>query len=77
MQLTDLYPSNTPLSEVHPDFRGMKLSQWKLLKIDEMCREYYREQETWRASLTEAERDALPAPHSMKVHTHRDNYGKW
>lgn len=55
----------------------MKLSQWKLLKIDEMCREYYREQETWRASLTEAERDVLPAPHSMKVHTHRDNYGKW
>lgn len=32
MELTDLYPKGTPLAEVHPDFRGMKLKDWQWAK---------------------------------------------
>jgi hypothetical protein len=67
--LTDLYPAGTPMSEVHPDFRGMPLGQWKLLKIAEQCA-------AWHNRMSQAEREALPLPHNPKIHTPRDGYGK-
>lgn len=38
--LSELYPPETPLSEVHPDFHGMRLHKWKLLKITQEADEY-------------------------------------
>jgi hypothetical protein len=39
MRLSDLYPANTPMREVHPDFRGMTPDAWRLAKIAEQAQE--------------------------------------
>ena len=62
--LEQLYPSGTKLSEVHPNFRGMSLKNWRKLKISEQAKKYL-------AKLNPAE-----APLSKQsIATARDNYG--
>jgi hypothetical protein len=39
--LADLYPRDTPLVEVHPEFRGMPFRMWYRLKFVELARESY------------------------------------
>ena len=62
--LEQLYPRNTPLSEVHPDFRGMPLTLWRKLKITEQA-------EAYLAKLNSAEAPLA----KQRIATARDNYG--
>lgn len=38
--LAQLYPADTPMSEVSPDFAGMSLRTWRSLKIAEQAEAY-------------------------------------
>ena len=62
--LEQLYPSNTPLSEVHPDFPGMPLALWRKLKITEQAEEYLVKLNPAEAPLAK-----------QRIATPRDNYG--
>lgn len=65
--LSDLYPSGTRLSEVHPLFEGMSLDQWQILKIKEQCDELAK-------ATTQEERDKAPL-NRKAVATKRNSYG--
>jgi len=42
MLLSDLYPADTPMNEVHPEFRGMQLKAWRLQKLHQQSEEYLK-----------------------------------
>jgi hypothetical protein len=67
MRLSDLYPSGTKMSEVHPDFRGMSLERWKLLKISEQANAYQK-------TITAEQKKAAPIS-AQRIWTPRDSYG--
>lgn len=50
--LSGLYHSKTPLSEVHPEFRGIPIRNWKMLKIQEQSNELVQ---TWKPENTKFE----------------------
>jgi hypothetical protein len=63
MELSDLYPAGTPLSEVAPGFRGMPLREWQWKQL--------REQNS-----AQPKSNPEDAPLSKKaVWTPRDDYG--
>lgn len=71
-QLSDLYPAGTPMSEVHPDFRGMSLERWQMLKIQEQCTERYEQwlKQFFNGVITEEARTM-----GKRIATPRDSYG--
>jgi len=40
--LEQLYPTGTPMKEVHPEFRGMSLPLWQKLKMHERVEKYLK-----------------------------------
>ena len=62
--LEQLYSPGTPMSEVHPDFRGMSLQLWRKLKISEQAKKYLAKLNPGEAPLSK-----------QSIATARDNYG--
>jgi hypothetical protein len=65
--LGQLYPTDTPLAEVSPDFHGMRFHKWNLLKIAEQAEAYLK-------SLPANAKETAPI-NRKAVATPRDNYG--
>jgi hypothetical protein len=66
VELTDLYPPETPMSEVHPNFHGMSLRRWKLLDLS-------RQAEAFRKAHPIKPEDAPLS--QQRIWTPRDSYG--
>ena len=66
MELTDLYPPETPMAEVHPAFHGMSLRRWKLLDLTRQAQAHYK------ANPMKPEDAPL---NRTRIWTPRDSYG--
>lgn len=71
MDLSSLYPRGTPMSEVHPNFRGMPLAEWLSKQIHVQAVEL-KDMPTPVTIVTRASKKPLS---DRRIVTPRDEYG--